>query len=627
MPKPGHSVAQFFSSERSGEDLYEISHRIGKGSYGTVVAGRNRTTDEKVAIKHIDRVFADKADTVRIIRELRFLRLLKHPNIVAVKDVLIPQRQKAFDDIFIVTVSNALPCPCQCAGGRLTAGCVSQELLDTDLAHLIKSKTKYDDIHTRWLLFQLLRGLKHIHAANVFHRDLKPGNLLLNANCDLKICDFGLARANFTEEAADTPVFWTDYVATRWYRAPELICSYFTRYSAAVDMWAAGCIFGELMRRKAMFPGHNVYHQIDLITDFVGTPAAHTISKVRNHKARDYLSSLPRKQRHLSETAMPMLDENGVDLMSRMLAFDPDERISAEATLDHPYFAAFHNTLDESLIPPPPLMIQEEFAWENEKRYTVSDLRATLYGEICLYHPEMEGAPAPVGNTQRALGRSNSTYGENGTACADVKSQMQQLARGEKPTSRAATMPAPVTEALVAQAAATAAAARTPPRVRTSGEEKDAYSMYEAYSQDHDDLVDLPEEDLATERRVESLSADDIRKMADRAAEARAYNTRQVSPAPSPDVKKNRGAPDHSMSRSRSPHRSMSRSRSPPRQPPLAPPPPARSKPFISARVMQPPPVSASLREKVEQMRRVQSADTSTTEVDLGRHDEGCVVM
>jgi len=164
MPKTA-SVSHFFKSERSAEALYEVSHRIGKGSYGTVVAGRNRSTGEKVAIKHIDRVFADKADTVRIIRELRFLRLLRHPNIVAVSEVLIPQREKTFDDIFIVT-----------------------ELLDTDLAHLIKSKTKYDDIHTRWLLFQLLRGLKHIHAASVYHRDLKPGNLLLNANCDLKIC-------------------------------------------------------------------------------------------------------------------------------------------------------------------------------------------------------------------------------------------------------------------------------------------------------------------------------------------------------------------------------------------------------------------------------------------------------
>ncbi len=484
---------------------------------------------------------------------------------------------------------------------------------------MIKSKTKYDDIHTRWLLFQLLRGLKHIHAANVFHRDLKPGNLLLNANCDLKICDFGLARANFTEEAADTPVFWTDYVATRWYRAPELICSYFTRYSAAVDMWAAGCIFGELMRRKALFPGHNVYHQIDLITDFVGTPAKHTIGKVRNQKARDYLSSLPRKQRNLSES-MPMLDDNGIDLISKMLAFDPDERISAEAALDHPYFAAFHNTLDESLIPPPPLLLQEEFAWENEKRYTVADLRATLYGEICLYHPEMEGAPDQVGDAQRALGRSNSTYGEHGNACADVKSQMQQLARGDKPTSRAASMPAPVTEALVAQAAATTAA-RTPPRVRTSGEEHDAYSMYEAYSHDcmsmDDDRPELldtvpivvPEEDLAMDRKVESLSADDIRKMADRAAQARAQKTRQVCPTPAKDVKKHRGAV----------HR---------RSPPLAPPPPpAPSKLCNRTRVMAPPPVSAGLREKVGRIRREHGIETELEETSLDRHDEGCAVM
>ena len=103
MPKTA-SVSHFFKSERSAEALYEVSHRIGKGSYGTVVAGRNRSTGEKVAIKHIDRVFADKADTVRIIRELRFLRLLRHPNIVAVSEVLIPQREKSFDDIFNVLI-------------------------------------------------------------------------------------------------------------------------------------------------------------------------------------------------------------------------------------------------------------------------------------------------------------------------------------------------------------------------------------------------------------------------------------------------------------------------------------------------------------------------------------------
>ena len=92
------------------------------------------------------------------------------------------------------------------------------ELLDTDLAHMIRSKTKYDEVHTQWLLYQLLAGLKHIHAANVFHRDLKPGNLLLNSNCDLKVCDFGLARG-----VNDGDVDLTEYVVTRWYRAPEIM--------------------------------------------------------------------------------------------------------------------------------------------------------------------------------------------------------------------------------------------------------------------------------------------------------------------------------------------------------------------------------------------------------------------
>lgn len=536
------------------------------------------------------------------------MRLLRHPNIVAVKDVMIPQRQKAFDDIFIVT-----------------------ELLDTDLAHLIKSKTKYDDIHTRWLIFQLLRGLKHIHAANVFHRDLKPGNLLLNANCDLKICDFGLARANFAEETADTPVFWTDYVATRWYRAPELICSYFTRYSAAVDMWAVGCIFGELMKRKALFPGHNVYHQIDLISDFVGTPASHTISKVRNHKARDYLASLPQKLRADWGSMMPMLDATGIDLMSKMLAFDPDERISAEAALDHPYFAAFHNTLDESLIPPPPLMLQEEFAWENEKKLTVADLRATLYGEICRYHPELTGPEGgQVGDEQRALGRTNSTYGENGTACADVKSQMQQIARGDAPSSRAASMPAPVTAALVAQAAASAAA----PPVGRSGEEQSAYSMYAEYSHsegdmamedDDDDLpVDLvdaepvdfptPEEDLY-ERKAESLSADDIRKMAEKVAvtpEGRAYNaarTRHVSVSPSPlqELKKFRRSTQG---------KSAAVVRPPP--PPL---PAATSKAHVARTLPMGVPPSADLQRKLQR-----SAGDEAAASEVGSEDS-CAIM
>lgn len=109
-------------------------------------------------------------------------------------------------------------------------------------------------------MYQILRGLKYIHSANVIHRDLKPSNLLLNANCDLKICDFGLARPASENE------FMTEYVVTRWYRAPELLLNS-SDYTAAIDVWSVGCIFMELMNRRPLFPGRDHVHQMRLLTE------------------------------------------------------------------------------------------------------------------------------------------------------------------------------------------------------------------------------------------------------------------------------------------------------------------------------------------------------------------------
>ena len=112
----------------------------------------------------------------------------------------------------------------------------------------------------QYFLYQILRGLKYIHSANVLHRDLKPSNLLLNANCDLKICDFGLAR---TTSETD---FMTEYVVTRWYRAPELLLNS-SEYTAAIDVCSVGCIFMELMDRKPLFPGRDHVHQLRLLME------------------------------------------------------------------------------------------------------------------------------------------------------------------------------------------------------------------------------------------------------------------------------------------------------------------------------------------------------------------------
>lgn len=128
------------------------------------------------------------------------------------------------------------------------------------------------------------RHLNHYscHAAKVFHRDLKPKNILANSDCKLKVCDFGLARPSFND--MPTTIFWTDYVATRWYRAPELCGSFFAKYSPAIDIWSIGCIFAEILLGKPLFPGRNVVHQLELITDLLGTPSPQVVAKVIRHE-------------------------------------------------------------------------------------------------------------------------------------------------------------------------------------------------------------------------------------------------------------------------------------------------------------------------------------------------------
>lgn len=119
----------------------------------------------------------------------------------------------------------------------------------------------------QYFLYQILRGLKYIHSANVIHRDLKPSNLLINSNCDLKICDFGLARPTFENE------HMTEYVVTRWYRAPELLLNS-SDYTSAIDVWSVGCIFMELMNRKPLFPGRDHVHQMRLLTEVMSLDAS-----------------------------------------------------------------------------------------------------------------------------------------------------------------------------------------------------------------------------------------------------------------------------------------------------------------------------------------------------------------
>ncbi|XP_066368179.1 mitogen-activated protein kinase 7-like isoform X2 [Miscanthus floridulus] len=348
-----------FFSEYGDANRYKIQEIIGKGSYGVVCSAIDRHTGEKVAIKKIQNIFEHLSDAARILREIKLLRLLRHPDIVEIKHVMLPPSRRDYRDIYVVF-----------------------ELMDTDLHQVIKANNDLTKEHHQFFLYQMLRALKYIHTANVYHRDLKPKNILANANCKLKICDFGLARVAFND--SPTTVFWTDYVATRWYRAPELCGSFFSKYSPAIDMWSIGCIFAEILTGKPLFPGKNVVHQLDLMTDLLGMPSADTISQIRNEKARRYLSSMRRKQPIPFSEKFPNADPSALKLLQRLLAFDPKDRPTAEEALADSYFKGIAKVEREPSCQP---ISKMEF--EFEQKFTKEDVKELIFQEILQYHPQL----------------------------------------------------------------------------------------------------------------------------------------------------------------------------------------------------------------------------------------------
>jgi serine/threonine protein kinase len=204
---------------------------------------------------------------------------------------------------------------------------------------------------------------------------LKPSNLLLNANCDLKICDFGLARTNSEKE------YMTEYVVTRWYRAPELLLSC-AEYTAAIDIWSVGCIFAELLGRKPLFPGKDYVHQLNLITRVLGSPDPSDLEFIDSEKAKRYMRSLPHCQRVVLGKYYPHSNPLALDLIDKMLQFNPHKRITVEEALSHPYMATLHDLSDEPCCPQPfyfPL---------DDGQLNGFHIRDLIFEDIQMNHPE-----------------------------------------------------------------------------------------------------------------------------------------------------------------------------------------------------------------------------------------------
>ncbi len=227
---------------------YKMVRTIGSGAYGTVISAEDVNRSSNVAIKMVPRAFHDEVDAKRILREIKLLKHFHHENIISILDMMPPLARNVedFNDVYIVT-----------------------DLMETDLHRIIYSKQSLSLDHVQYFLYQVLRALKYMHSANVLHRDLKPSNLLVNSNCDLKVCDFGLARGISSSHDVDLQsggsMLLTEYVVTRWYRAPEIMLACH-EYSKPSDVWSVGCIFAELLGRKPFFPGDDYIDQVGNIT-------------------------------------------------------------------------------------------------------------------------------------------------------------------------------------------------------------------------------------------------------------------------------------------------------------------------------------------------------------------------
>ncbi|KAG0223062.1 kinase-like domain-containing protein [Mortierella sp. GBAus27b] len=298
---------------------YEKLNRISEGTYGVVYRARDRLTGEIVALKKLKLDQEKNGFPITSLREIYTLLLAKHPHIVNVREIVV--------------------------GDTLTQIFIVMDFIEHDLKELMSGmKQPFLQSEVKTLMLQLLSATELLHENWILHRDLKTSNLLLNNQGEIKVADFGLARRYGEPQGV-----MTQPVVTLWYRAPELLLGS-KQYTTAIDIWSIGCIFAELVNNEPLLPGRSEAEQLEKTFKLLGMP---------NEKIWPGYSKLPFASHvpnfvqpyNLLRSRLPYLTENGLDLMSRMLTYNPAKRITAEEALQHPYFSEAPPPKHPSMFP------------------------------------------------------------------------------------------------------------------------------------------------------------------------------------------------------------------------------------------------------------------------------------
>uniref|UniRef100_A0A8C7D7H4 mitogen-activated protein kinase n=1 Tax=Oncorhynchus kisutch TaxID=8019 RepID=A0A8C7D7H4_ONCKI len=305
----------------------------GRGSGPAAGSAVDFRTGTKVAIKKLHRPFQSELFAKRAYRELRLLKHMKHENVIGLVYVFTADLSlDRFHDFYLV-----------------------MPFMGTDLGKLMKLQNLSED-KVQFLVYQMLKGLK----------DLKPGNLAVNQECELKILDFGLARQ------ADSEM--TGYVVTRWYRAPEVILSWM-HYTQTVDIWSVGCIMAEMLSGKPLFKGNDHLDQLTEIMKITGTPTQDFITKLQSQDAKNYVKSLPKVQKKDLQELFSKVKPQAVTVIECMLLLDPESRVMAAEALALPYFSEFREPEEETEAHPYDHSVDNsDLSLEQWKRHTFTEI-------------------------------------------------------------------------------------------------------------------------------------------------------------------------------------------------------------------------------------------------------------